>query len=158
MRGPWSALAQRLGRLGRLRHEEKLRLSEQACEEQEKEIDFLRETVKNNNDNTRRARIEAVQEYRDSEALLKELGSSFADGFDDCLRQVKSSFLDLGLDHIDINAGGQTPTHAVESEGTAEIFGDVPDADDEPVPAHDEACDPSSAKPVVPVEAPNAEE
>ena len=43
-------------------------------------------------------------EYRDSDALLKELGGSFVDGFDDCFHQVKASFLDLDLSHISIEA------------------------------------------------------
>lgn len=49
------------------------------------------------------AKEDAIQEYRDSDAFLKELGSSFADGFDDCFRQVKASFPDLDLSHIPIN-------------------------------------------------------
>lgn len=145
-------------KLWKLCHEEKLCLSEQAREEQEKEINFLRETVKNNDDNTRRARVEAAQEYRDSEALLMELGTSFTDGFDDFLRQVRASFPDLGLDHININTGGQTPAHTVNFEGTAEIFGEVPDADGESGPVQDDARDPSPANPVVPADAPKVEE
>ena len=43
-------------------------------------------------------------EYRDSDALLKELGGSFVDSFDDCFHQVKASFLDLDLSHISIEA------------------------------------------------------
>jgi len=52
----------------------------------------------------RRAKEDAIKEYHDSDALLFELGGSFADGFDDCLRQVKASFLDLDLSKISINA------------------------------------------------------
>ena len=36
----------------------------------------------------RQAKEDAVREYRDFNTLLKELGGSFADGFDDCFRQV----------------------------------------------------------------------
>ena len=32
----------------------------------------------------RQAKEDAVREYRDSDAPLKELGGSFADGFDNC--------------------------------------------------------------------------
>jgi len=32
----------------------------------------------------RQAKEDVVQEYRDSDTLLKELGGSFVDGFDDC--------------------------------------------------------------------------
>ena len=36
----------------------------------------------------RQAKEKAVREYRDSDTLLSELGSSFLEGFDDALRQV----------------------------------------------------------------------
>ena len=32
----------------------------------------------------RQAKEDAIREYRDSNALLKELGGSFVDGFNDC--------------------------------------------------------------------------
>lgn len=63
-------------------------------------------------------------EYRDSDALLKELGGSFVDGFDDCFHQVKASFLDLDLSHISIEAQAQTLAHPVYSEGINELFVD----------------------------------
>ena len=50
------------------------------------------------------AKGDAVREYRDSDALLYELGGSFADGFDICFRQVKVSFSDLDLSEISIDA------------------------------------------------------
>lgn len=61
-------------------------------------------------------------EYRDSDTLLKELGGSFVDGFDDCFHQVKASFLDLDLSHISIEAQAQTLAHPVYSEGINELF------------------------------------
>ena len=45
-----------------------------------------------------------IKEYRDSDTLIKELGGSFVDGFNDCFRQVKASFPDLDLSHISIEA------------------------------------------------------
>ena len=36
---------------------------------------------------------DAIREYRDSDALLYELGGSITDGFNDCFCQVKASFL-----------------------------------------------------------------
>ena len=72
----------------------------------------------------RRAKDDAIKEYCDFDALLFELEGSFADGFDDCLRQVKASFLDLDLSHISINTEGQTPARSVESEGTEDLFAD----------------------------------
>ena len=55
------------------------------------------------------AKEDAVREYRDSDALLKELGGSFADDFENCFRHVKASFLNLDLLHISIDAQAQTP-------------------------------------------------
>lgn len=53
-----------------------------------------------------------VWEYHDSDVLLKELGGSFANDFDDCFCQVKATFLDLDLDlsYISIDAQAQTLT------------------------------------------------
>ena len=72
----------------------------------------------------RQAKEDAVREYRDSDTLLKELGGSFADGFDDCFHQVKASFLDLDLSHISIDAQAQTPAYPIYFEGTDELFAD----------------------------------
>ena len=70
------------------------------------------------------AKENAVREYRDSDTLLKELGGSFADGFNDCFRQVKASFPDLDLSHISIDAQAQTPAHPIYFEGTDKLFTD----------------------------------
>ena len=45
-----------------------------------------------------------MQEYHDFDTFLKELGGSFANGFDDCFFQVKASFPDLDLSHVSIDA------------------------------------------------------
>ena len=50
------------------------------------------------------AKEEVVREYRDFDAILKELKGYFADGFDDCFCQVKASFPDLDLSHVSIDA------------------------------------------------------
>lgn len=65
---------------------------------------------------------DAIKEYRDSDALLAELGGSFIDSFDDCLNQVKTSFPNLDLSYITIDVEGQTPAPPVESKGTDELF------------------------------------
>ena len=52
----------------------------------------------------RHAKDVAIREYRDSEDHLRELGGSFADGFDDCIPQVKASFPNLDLSHTSIDA------------------------------------------------------
>ena len=49
---------------------------------------------------------DAIKEYRDFDDLLRELNSSFADGFDDCFQQVKASFPNLDLSRISIDSRG----------------------------------------------------
>ena len=53
--------------------------------------------VKDAKDQLRQVKEAAVREYRDSNALLEELGTSYADGFDDTIRQAKKAYLDLDL-------------------------------------------------------------
>ena len=72
----------------------------------------------------RLAKEDAIREYHDNDALLKKLGGSFADGFDDYFRQVKASFPNLDLSHISINTQVQTLAKPVYSEGTDELFAD----------------------------------
>ena len=82
-----------------------------------------------------------IKEYRDSDTLIKELGGSFVDGFNDCFRQVKASFPDLDLSHISIEAQVQTPTRLADSEGTDELFTDDttldPQGDEDTAPYED---------------------
>ena len=70
------------------------------------------------------AKEDAIKEYCDFDALLTELGSSFADGFDDYLRQVRASFPDLDLSHITIDVKAKTPTQPVDFESIDELFAD----------------------------------
>lgn len=53
----------------------------------------------------RQVREDEIRGYRDSDAFIKELGGSFANDFDDCLCQIKTSF---SLSHISIDAQAQT--------------------------------------------------
>ena len=66
-------------------------------------------------------------EYRDSDALISELGVSYNDGFDDALRQVKALYLELDLSSVNISVPEPTSVHPDQSEDTNELFGeDVP--------------------------------
>ena len=51
----------------------------------------------------RQAKEVAVREYRDSDALLGELGGSFLQGFDEALRQVKKAYPELDVSMINVN-------------------------------------------------------
>ena len=64
-------------------------------EGKEKEIQDLK-------DGLRQVKKAAVREYRDSDALLLELGDSFLQGFDDALRQIKKAYLDLDISNIKV--------------------------------------------------------
>ena len=59
-------------------------------------------------DQLRQAKEEVIREYRDSDALLAEPGGSFIESFNDALRQVKASYLDLDISHVNIDAQAQT--------------------------------------------------
>ena len=79
--------------------EKKFDLSEKTREELEQRMEEAGKALKGKDDEIkdlkeklRHAREDAVNEYRDSEALLKELGGSFLQGFDDALRQIKKAY------------------------------------------------------------------
>ena len=74
-----------------------------------------------------------IKEYHNSNVILYELGGSFADSFNDCLRQVKDFFLDLDLYHISIDAQSQTLAYPIDQEDTDEQFADetTPDLQDD---------------------------
>ena len=74
-----------------------------------------------------------IREYHNSNAFLAELGGSFAEGFDDALHQVKTSYSDLDVSHVSIEAPNQTSIQPVLSESTKDLF-----ADDAPGDLHDD--------------------
>ena len=93
----------------------KLTCSEQVRGELEKQMELLRQVledkekeIRDTKDQLRQAKEEAICEYCGSDAFLAELGGSFAEGFDDALHQVKASYPDLDVSHINIDAQAQT--------------------------------------------------
>ena len=97
---------------------------EQRTEEAGKALKVKADEVKDLKKKLRHARDDAVSEYRDSESLLKELGGSFLQGFDDSLRQVKKAYPDLDLSMISLTDQGQTSALPVASENTEDLFGE----------------------------------
>ena len=86
----------------------------------------------------RQAKEVAVREYRDSDALLGELGGSFLQGFDDALHQVKKTYPELDVSMINVNDQDQTSALPVASENTDDLFGeDAVQGEGESVPAKD---------------------
>ena len=89
--------------------EKKLELSErvrkdleQSMEEAKKALEGKDNEIQDLKDGLRQAKEVAVREYRDSEALLLELGDSFLQGFDDALRQVKKIYPDSDVSNIKV--------------------------------------------------------
>ena len=72
--------------------------------------------------NLRLAKERAVQEYRDSDALLSELGVSYNDGFDDALRQAKALYPKLDFSVVNITVAEATFVHSDVSDDTNELF------------------------------------
>ena len=66
--------------------EQKLKLAEQAKDEYYKLTKELKKALEDKEKEICQAKEVAVLEYRDSDALLSELGVSYNDGFNDALR------------------------------------------------------------------------
>ena len=67
----------------------------------------------------------AVREYRDSNALLLELGDSFLQGFDNALRQVKKAYPNLDYSNIKVEDQAQTSVMPIASDDADDFFTEV---------------------------------
>ena len=67
--------------------EQNLKLVEWAKDEYQKMTEKLKKVLEDKENDLRHAKEAAILEYRDSDALLSELGVSYNDGFDDALCQ-----------------------------------------------------------------------
>ena len=63
-----------------------MKLTERARDEYQKMTEELKLVLEDKENDLRLAKERAVQEYRDSDALLSELRVSYNDGFDDAFR------------------------------------------------------------------------
>ena len=107
--------------------EQKLKLAEQARDEFYKLMEELKKTLEDKEKEVRQAKEVTVLEYRDSDALISELGVSYNNGFDNALRQVKALYPELDVSSVNISVPEQTSVHPDQSEDTNELFGeDVP--------------------------------
>ena len=97
---------------------------EQRMKEAGKALKGKDEEIKDLKEKLRQAKEDAVSEYRDSEALLKELGGLFLQGFDDALRQLKKAYPDLDVSMITVNDQDQTSALPAASENTKDLFGE----------------------------------
>ena len=82
----------------------------------------LKAVLEDKEDELRLAKEKAVQEYRDSDALLTELGVSYNDGFDDALRQAKALYPKLDFSAVNINVTEAMSVQPDASDDTNELF------------------------------------
>ena len=97
--------------------EEHMEIMRKVLEDKEKEI-------KDAKDQLRQAKELAIREYRDSNALLVELGTSYVDGFNDTVRQAKKAYRDLDFSQLNIDAQAQATAQPITSESMEDLFAD----------------------------------
>ena len=84
----------------------------------------MKKALEDKEKEVRQAKEVAMLEYRDSNALLSELGVSYNDGFNDALHQVKAQYPELDVSFVNINVPEKTSVQPAQSEDTNELFGD----------------------------------
>ena len=102
--------------------EQKLKLAERARDEYQKMTEELKTVLEDKENELRLAKEKAIQEYRDSDALLTELGVSYNDGFDDALRQAKALYPKLDFSAVNINVAEAMSVQPDASDDTNELF------------------------------------
>ena len=101
---------------------QKLKLAERARDEYQKMTKKIKLVLEGKENDLRLAKERAVQEYRDSDALLSELGVSYNDGFDDALRQAKALYPKLDFSAVNITVAEATSVHPDASDDTKKLF------------------------------------
>ena len=102
--------------------EQKLKLAERARDEYQKMTEELRKVLEDKENDLRQGKERAVQEYRDFDALLSELGVSYNDGFDDALRQAKALYPKLDFSSVNITVVEATSVYPDLFDNTNELF------------------------------------
>ena len=98
---------------------------EQSTKEVKKALEGKEKEIQDLKDGLHQAKEVAVREFRDSDALLSELGDSFLQGFNDALRQVKKAYSDLDVSNIKVEDQAQTFVMPVASNDTDDLFTEV---------------------------------
>ena len=98
---------------------------EQSTKEVKKALEGKEKEIQDLKDGLHQAKEVAVREFRDSDALLSELGDSFLQGFNDALRQVKKAYSDLDVSNIKVEDQAQTFVMPVASNDTDGLFAEV---------------------------------
>ena len=104
---------------------EKARKSlEQVTEEAKKTLESKDKEIEELKNEVRQAKDIAVREYRDSDALITELGDSFHQGFMDAIYQVKQAYPDLDVSKFKVEDPAQTSVVPAASKDTDGLFAD----------------------------------
>ena len=82
----------------------------------------LKKVLEDKENDLRQAKERAIQEYRESDALLSELGVSYNDRFDDALHQAKALYPKLDFSSDNITVAEATSVHPHLSDDTNELF------------------------------------
>ena len=130
--------------------EKKLKLAEEVRDELQRTVEELKAVLEDKEDELRLAKEKAVQEYRDSDALLTELGSSYTDGFEDALRQAKALYPKFDFSAVDINVAEGMSVQPDASDDTADLFAEEKPVSVAPEPQAEEAKTPEPKDPVAP--------
>ena len=130
--------------------EKKLKLAEEARDEHQRTVEELKAVLEVKEDELRLAKEKAVQEYRDSDALLTELGTSYTDGFEDALRQAKALYPKFDFSAVDINVAEGVSVQPDASDDTADLFAEERPVTVVPEPRAEEIKTPEAKDPVTP--------
>ena len=130
--------------------EQKLKLAEQARDEYQRMTEDLKIVLEDKEDELRLAKKKVVQEYRDSDALFTELGTSYNDGFDDALRQAKALYPKFDFSAVNINIAEGMSVQPDASDDTAELFAEERPITIVPELQAEEGKTPEAKDPVVP--------
>ena len=118
---------------------------EQVAEEAKKTLESKDKEIEDLKNEVRQAKDVAVREYRDSNALITELGDSFHQGFMDAIRQVKQAYPDLDISKFKVEDPAQTSVVPAASEDTDDLFAnDDALGDGESAPAKVEQAKPDT--------------
>ena len=130
--------------------EQKLKLVERTRDEYQKMTEELKAVLEDKENKLRLAKEKAIQEYRDSDALLSELGVSYNDGFDDAFHQAKALYPKLDFSSVNINVAGATSVQPDASDDTNELFAEERPGTVVPEVQHEEGKSLEAKDPVIP--------
>ena len=102
--------------------EQKLKLAEQTRDEYQRMTEEFKTVLEDKENKLRLAKEKAVQEYRDSDALLTELETSYNDGFDDALRQAKALYPKFDFLAVNINVAEAMSVQPDTSDDTNDFL------------------------------------